>query len=97
MLRRVWSVPFALVGRGLLVVGLGLGAPSCERSPPVTLRQWRTLQHLDGAFEDLATDPQVVELPGEVTRLPERYRGHRLGHNWSISWVVDHLAGGAPP
>lgn len=64
---------------------------------PVTLRQWRTQQHLDGAFEDLAVDPQVVELPGEVTRLPESYRGHRLGHNWSISWVVDHLAGGAPP
>jgi hypothetical protein len=29
--------------------------------------------------------------------LPETYRGERLGHNWSISWVVDHLAGGAAP
>lgn len=63
----------------------------------VTLRQWRTRKELDGAFESMAMDPQVVELPGEVTRLPETYRGHRLGHNWSISWVVDHLAGDAPP
>lgn len=63
----------------------------------VTLRQWRTRKELDGAFESMAVDPQVVELPGEVTRLPETYRGHRLGHNWSISWVVEHLAGDAPP
>jgi len=26
-----------------------------------------------------------------VTRLPESYRGRRLGHNWSISWVADEL------
>ena len=64
---------------------------------PVTLRQWRTRQELDGAFKDLDPDPQVVDLPGEVTLLPETYRGNRLGHNWSISWVVDHLAGGAEP
>lgn len=63
----------------------------------VTLRQWRTRKELDNAFADMPDDPQEVELPGEVTRLPESYRGHRLGHNWSISWVVDHLAGGAPP
>lgn len=64
---------------------------------PVSLCQWRTRQELDGAFSDLDTDPQVVDLPGEVTVLPETYQGHRLGHNWSISWVVDHLAGGAAP
>lgn len=63
----------------------------------VTLRQWRTRQELDKAFADMPEDPQEVDLPGEVTRLPETYKGHRLGHNWSISWVVDHLAGGAPP
>ncbi|MCX4246315.1 alpha/beta fold hydrolase [Paraliomyxa miuraensis] len=73
------------------------GAKAPPADAPVTLRQWRTQQQLDGAFDDLDTDPQIVDLPGEVTRLPETYRGHRLGHNWSISWVVDHLDGGAPP
>lgn len=62
-----------------------------------TLRQWRTKKELDGAFEKFPFDPQVVDLPGEVTRLPETYEGHRLGHNWSISWVTDTLLGGAKP
>ena len=54
--------------------------------------QWRTLQHLDGAFKDLDTDPQIINLQDSiVTRLPENYRGERLGHNWSISWVADEL------
>jgi pimeloyl-ACP methyl ester carboxylesterase len=73
------------------------GAVAPPAGAPVTLRQWRTRQELDGAFKELDPDPQVVDLPGEVTRLPETYRGNRLGHNWSISWVVDHLAGGAEP
>jgi pimeloyl-ACP methyl ester carboxylesterase len=73
----------------------GAAAPPAET--PVTLRQWRTRKELDGAFRDLDPDPQVVDLPGEITLLPDTYRGHRLGHNWSISWVVDHLSGGAPP
>ena len=53
------------------------------------IKQWRTLHHLDGAFKNLKVDPQVVQWRSEVTRLPEKYRGRRLGHNWSISWVVD--------
>jgi pimeloyl-ACP methyl ester carboxylesterase len=73
------------------------GAVAPPAGAPVTLRQWRTRKDLDGAFSDLDPDPQVVDLPGEVTLLPETYRGHRLGHNWSISWVVDHLSGGAAP
>ena len=73
------------------------GAVAPPAGAPVTLRQWRTRKELDGAFRELDADPQVVELPGEVTVLPESYRGHRLGHNWSISWVVDHLSGGAEP
>jgi pimeloyl-ACP methyl ester carboxylesterase len=73
------------------------GATAPPAAAPVTLRQWRTQHELDTAFAEIDPDPQVVELPGEVTVLPESYRGHRLGHNWSISWVVDHLAGGAPP
>lgn len=73
------------------------GAVAPPVGAPVTLRQWRTRKELDGAFSDLDVDPQVVELPGEVTVLPETYQGHRLGHNWSISWVADHLMGGAAP
>lgn len=73
------------------------GAVAPPATAPVTLRQWRTQKELDKAFRDLDTDPQAVELPGEVTVLPETYRGERLGHNWSISWVVDHLSGGAAP
>lgn len=63
----------------------------------VTLRQWRTQQELDGAFRTMDPDPQIVDLPGEVTTLPKSYRGHRLGHNWSISWVADRLGGETPP
>ncbi len=58
----------------------------------IELHEWRTLQHLDGAFKDRETDPQVVSIKGStVTRLPETYRNRRLGHNWSISWVADEL------
>jgi pimeloyl-ACP methyl ester carboxylesterase len=55
--------------------------------------EWRTRKELDGAFKDLDVDPQVIHLTGStVIRLPETYRGKRLGHNWSISWVADKLA-----
>jgi hypothetical protein len=54
--------------------------------------EWRTQKHLDGAFKDLDVDPQIINLQESiVTRLPENYRGRRLGHNWSISWVADEL------
>lgn len=85
------------------LAGASILTERCEYPGPlppaenVTLRQWRTQQRLDGAFEKFDVDPQVVDLPGEVTRLPDTYKGHRLGHNWSISWVVDHLAGNAEP
>ena len=55
--------------------------------------EWRTRKALDGAFKDLDVDPQIIHLTGStVIRLPETYRGKRLGHNWSISWVADELA-----
>ena len=55
--------------------------------------EWRTQQHLDGAFRELDIDPQIINLQNSiVTRLPEDYRGRRLGHNWSISWVADELS-----
>ena len=70
----------------------------CEYQSPdslpveMKLHQWRTIQELDGAFKDLDYDPQVVEIKNStVTRLPETYKGNKLGHNWSISWVADEL------
>ena len=36
-------------------------------------------------------DPQNIKLSGrgKTYRLPERYKGRRLGHNWSVNWVID--------
>ena len=58
----------------------------------VNFFQWRTIKELDGAFQDLEYDPQVIELQGSrVVRLPKTYNNKRLGHNWSLSWVADQL------
>ena len=77
---------------------LGLFNKICNYSAPkfvrdnVTLFQWRTIKELDGAFNNLDYDPQIIEVEGsKVTRLPKTYNGRRLGHNWSISWVADQL------
>lgn len=65
---------------------------SATMSSLVKLRQWRTQHKLDGAFKTLSVDPQIVDWRGVVTTLPDRYGEHRLGHNRSISWVVDNLS-----
>tara|TARA_B100001057_G_scaffold421828_1_gene443000 strand:+ start:111 stop:833 length:723 start_codon:yes stop_codon:yes gene_type:complete len=55
-----------------------------------TLYEWRTQQKLDNVYRDFSEDPQRIELKESfVTILPESYKGNRLGHNWSISWVAD--------
>ncbi len=79
-------------------IGSSFSRASCNFSPPksipdnLTFFQWKTQHHLDAAFKRLKNDPQNLNLLGsEVTRLPETYRGKRLGHNWSISWVADKL------
>ncbi|MBM4291780.1 MAG: hypothetical protein FJ138_10300, partial [Deltaproteobacteria bacterium] len=57
------------------------------------LVQWRTQRDLDGAFAAFARDPQPTDaLPIEAHDLGREYRGRRLGHNWSISAVVDALS-----
>ncbi len=78
--------------------GLGPISSFCNYTPPtslkagITLYQWRTIQDIDGAFKDLNYDPQIVSIEDSiVTRLPETYRGNKLGHNWSISWVADEI------
>ena len=80
--------------------GMGLVSSMCGYEPPssiqdnTSLHQWRTIKELDGAFRDLDYDPQeAVILNSKITRLPETYKGNKLGHNWSISWVADELLG----
>ena len=70
----------------------------CEYSPPEKLKdnvnffQWRTIKELDGAFNNLDYDPQIVDVQGsDVKRLPQVYNGRRLGHNWSLSWVAEEI------
>ena len=79
-------------------IGFSFTRGSCNFSPPksipgkLTFYQWRTQHHLDAAFKGLKNDPQNLNLKeSKITRLPETYRGRRLGHNWSISWVADEL------
>ncbi|MCF7797861.1 MAG: alpha/beta hydrolase [Lentisphaeria bacterium] len=56
--------------------------------------QWRTRKEQDGAFRTMNYDPQEIDLSGSnVTRLPASMDGHRLGHNWSVTWVVDAYLG----
>jgi hypothetical protein len=97
-----WDLKLPLEIHSIASPLLGMGGLSsiCEYWPPdslntgVTLHQWRTVQELDGAFKDLDFDPQVVEIKdSSVTRLPETYKGNKLGHNWSISWVADEILG----
>jgi len=67
-----------------------------EWSRSVRLIQHRTVHAQDGAFRDLASDPQDVDLPfSEVFQLPPTMDGHRLGHNWSVTWVLDKFVGKA--
>ncbi len=79
-------------------IGSAFSRNACTFNPPeripnkLTFYQWKTQHHLDVAFKRLKNDPQDLNLLGsETTRLPEAYRGRRLGHNWSISWVADKL------
>ena len=53
--------------------------------------QWRTVKDQDGAFRDMPYDPQVVNIQGSiVVKLPPVFKnGKRLGHNWSLKWVLD--------
>ena len=78
--------------------GLGLFTvckPRLPESVPenVTLHQWRTTRVKDSVYWIFSEDPQVVSLePSSATRLPSYYRGVRLGHVRSLSWVAEQLA-----
>lgn len=56
------------------------------------LFEWRTQHQLDSAFKDTLPNPQDISIIGSsITILPDTYKGNRLGHNWSISWVADEV------
>lgn len=63
-------------------------------SDQVKVIQHKTVHAQDGAFRELATDPQDIDLPfNAIQDLPPTMDGHRLGHNWSVTWVVDSFLG----
>ncbi len=65
-----------------------------EWNKSVHLIQHKTVHAQDGAFRDLASDPQTVDLPFyQSFELPPTMDGHRLGHNWSVTWVLDKYVG----
>ena len=58
----------------------------------ISYHQWRTVKKLDYAFSSYDYDPQLIDfIESSVVRLPRQYRGKRLGHLWSISWVADNI------
>jgi len=82
-----------LAGHPKLSARCGAEATAQARptEPQVKLIQWKTRRALDGAFQSLSFDAQASEAPHTSLLLGERYRAHRLGHNWSISAVIDRL------
>ena len=80
------------------LAGLDSITSSCNYVPPkqksknVKSVQWRTIKTLDNAFKNLSFDPQLINFKGhEVRNLPDKYKGKRLGHNWSLSYVADEI------
>jgi len=80
------------------LAGLNSITSSCNYVPPkqksknVKSVQWRTIKTLDNAFKNLSFDPQLINFKGhEVRNLPDKYKGKRLGHNWSLSYVADEI------
>ena len=80
------------------LAGLNSITSSCNYVPPkqksknVKSVQWRTIKTLDNAFKNLSCDPQLINFKGhEVRNLPDKYKGKRLGHNWSLSYVADEI------
>jgi len=80
------------------LAGLNSITSSCNYVPPkqksknVKSVQWRTIKTLDNAFKNLSFDPQLINFKGhEVRNLPDKYKGKRLGHNWSLCYVADEI------
>ena len=88
----IHSVAGPLKGMAILSSPCNYQLPS-SLGTGISLHQWRTIQELDDAFNDLDYDPQEVDIKNSIiTRLPKTYKGNKLGHNWSISWVADEIS-----
>lgn len=87
---KIHAIASPLAGMGkmeLVCAKLKLGQKPYPNN--VTMTQWRTIHILDGAFKDLEIDPQIIDLKGaRIVNLPDTFNGHRLGHNWSVSYVA---------
>ena len=90
ILSEVWDidVPLHIHSVAGPLKGMGILSSLCNYQPPsslgtgISLHQWRTIQEIDSAFNDLDYDPQVVNIKNSsVTRLPKTYKGNKLGHN----------------
>ena len=58
----------------------------------VRYTQWSTVYKQDGAFKHLDLDPQDVLIKnGKTIILPLESNGKRLGHNYSIQWVINQI------
>ena len=63
-----------------------------SKNDNISYYQWRTIKKLDNSFNSLVYDPQLIDFKeSKIVRLPNQYRGKRLGHLWSISWVADNI------
>ena len=63
-----------------------------SKNDNISYYQWRTIKKLDNSFNSLDYDPQLIDFKeSKIVRLPNQYRGKRLGHLWSISWVADNI------
>ena len=80
------------------LAGSDLLINNCNYSPIKKIKvnsalfEWRTQHQLDSAFKSTSPNPQDISIIGSsITVLPDTYKGNRLGHNWSISWVADEV------
>jgi len=91
------AAPLAGVSRLLDNCGLDSNRDGIPDYPvwkrAVTHTQWRTVHSQDNAFNKYDLDPQKIDLSdSKVIQLPSTMDGHRLGHNWSATWVIrDYL------
>jgi len=92
------SLPMDIHAIASPLAGIKIINDMCQYESPKLIKknisffQWRTQKKLDGAFKNLEFNPQLINLKGsQVYVLPDLYKGNRLGHNWSISFVADQL------
>ena len=102
LLSESWESPFPIdahvIASGLAESKFDRKYLNCENpkktkyyiSKNVEYKQWRTIKNQDGIFKRLNYDPQIVTfINGETTLLPKKWKGNRVGHNFSILVVSD--------